>query len=178
MFPSRTGIPVHDTVGAAMPDKKTEQKSADAALSDWERGEGDTPAPAPHPERARLKALFETHTDVCTLARLLDAAINDASDPAPVTVEVQPGLLRLLGYVESLEAAAAGRPPAPVERILHQIVGNHAENLLHLLATDPTSHPHFAKLWNALCAGQGQAAYQVPDGTPQTPPDKAGEAPF
>lgn len=161
-----------------MPDKKTEQKSADAALSDWERGEGDTPAPAPHPERARLKTLFETHTDVCTLAHLLNDAMNDASDPVPVTVEVQPGLLRLLGYIESLDAAATGRPPAPAERLLHQIVGNHAENLLHLLATDPTSHPHFAKLWNALCAEQGQTDYQVPDGSPQTLSDKAGEAPF
>ncbi|MFA7440347.1 MAG: hypothetical protein WCZ66_05185 [Sphingomonadaceae bacterium] len=169
---------MHDIVEAAMPDKKTEQKSADAALSDWERGEGDTPAPAPHPERARLKTLFETHTDVCTLAHLLNDAMNDASDPVPVTVEVQPGLLRLLGYIESLDAAATGRPPAPAERLLHQIVGNHAENLLHLLATDPTSHPHFAKLWNALCAEQGQTDYQVPDGSPQTLSDKAGEAPF
>ncbi len=68
----------------------------DAALSAWERGAGDTPDPAPHPALAGLQAQFAAHPDVCALTRVLDAAQNDADDPAPYTVKLEPRLLALL----------------------------------------------------------------------------------
>lgn len=144
------------------------------ALDAWEAGEGDTPDPAPHPKRARLHALFEVLPEVRTLSRVLDAAMNDASDPVPVTIAVQPGLLRLLAHIEGLDAAAAGRAPEPVSASLAQRVHNDLENLLHQLATDPTNHPHYAKAWNALCAAEGAPELAAPDGTPQSGP-QAGE---
>lgn len=144
------------------------------ALDAWEEGEGDTPDPAPHPKRARLHALFEVLPEVRTLSRVLDAAMNDASDPVPVTIAVQPGLLRLLAHIEGLDAAAAGRAPEPISASLAQRVHNDLENLLHQLATDPTNHPHYAKAWNALCAAEGAPELAVPDGTPQSGP-QAGE---
>lgn len=145
-----------------------------AALDAWEEGQGDTPDPAPHPKRARLHALFEVLPEVRTLSRVLDAAMNDASDPVPVTIAVQPGLLRLLAHIEGLDAAAAGRAPEPVSASLAQRVHNDLHNVLHWLATDPTSHPHYAKAWNALCAAEGAPELAVPDGTPQSGP-QAGE---
>lgn len=154
---------VTDLLGAPMANDKPEEDADDAALAAWELGEGDTPDPAPHPKLARLKALFAAHPDVSALTRVLDAAMNDADDPVPVTVAVQPGLLRLLAHIETLDAAAARVPASmekdlaalPVERAVSQIVGNYLENLLHGLVTDPTSHPHFAEVWNALCAAEG-----------------------
>lgn len=144
------------------------------ALDAWEEGEGDTPDPAPHPKRARLHALFEVLPEVRTLSRVLDAAMNDASDPVPVTIAVQPGLLRLLAHIEGLDAAAAGRAPEPVSTSLAQRARNDLHNLLHQLATDPTSHPYYAKAWNALCAAESAPELAVPDGTPQSGP-QAGE---
>lgn len=145
-----------------------------AALDAYEAGQGDTPDPAPHPKRARLHALFEVLPEVRTLSRVLDAATNDASDPVPVTIAVQPGFLRLLAHIEGLDAAAAGRAPEPVSASLAQRVHNDLNNVLHWLATDPTSHPHYANAWNALCAAEGAPELAVPDGTPQSGP-QAGE---
>ena len=136
---------------------KPGQKDDDTALSAWERGEGDTPDIPPHPKRARLKAAFAAHPDVCALTAALDAAMNDADDPVPVTVAAQPGLLRLLTHIESLDGGA------PVERALGRILNNHLQNLLHTLVTDPTGHPHYARLWNALCAAEGAPELAVPE---------------
>lgn len=136
----------------------------DAALSAWERSDGNTPDPALHPALARLRAQFAAHPEVCALTRVLDTAQNDASDPVPVTVTVQPGLLALAAHVESLNAVAAGRAPAPVERVLGQALNNHLEHLLHGLVTDPTSHPHYTRLWNMLCAEAEQPGFAIPDG--------------
>lgn len=161
-----------------MPDEKKPDvgdHNVDAALSAWESGAGNTPDPAPHPALARIRAQFDAHPDVCTLSRVLDAAQNDASNPVAVTVEVQPGLLALLEHIESLDAAA-GRASAPIERVLAQVLNNHLEHLLHGLVTDPTSHPHYARLWNSLCAEAGAPELAVPDGAASIP--DAAEGPF
>jgi len=163
--------------GAPMANDKPDEDADDAALAAWELGEGDTPDPAPHPKLADLRASFAAHADVAALTRALDAAMNDADAPVPVTVAVQPGLLRLLAQIETPDAAAAARTALPVERIVNQIVSNHLENLLHRLVTDPTSHPHFAAVWNALCAAEGAPELAVPTSTPKPAPT-AEEGPF
>lgn len=145
-----------------------------AALDAWETGQGNTPDPAPHPKLAELRATFDALPDVRELNGLLDAAMNDTADQVPVTITMQPGLLRLLAHVAGLDAAAAGRAPEPVSVSLAQRVRNDLENLLHQLATDPTSDPHYAKAWNALCAAADAPELAVPDGTPQSGP-QAGE---
>ncbi len=167
-----------------MANDKPEEDADDAALAAWELGEGDTPDPAPHPKLAHLRALFAAHPDVAALTGALDAAMNDADDPVPVTVAVQPGLLALLAHIETLDAAARAAPvetdraAQPVERIVSQIVGNYLENLLHGLVTDPTSHPHFAEVWNALCAAEGAPELAVPTGTAEPTPPQAEGGPF
>lgn len=160
-----------------MANDKPEEDADDAALAAWELREGDTSDPAPHPQLARIKALFEAHPDVAALTRALDAAMNDTDNPVPVAVEVQPGLLRLLAQIETQDAAAAGRAALPVERTVNQIISNHLENLLHGLVTDPTGHPHFAAVWNALCAAEGAPELAVPTSTPKPAPP-AEEGPF
>ena len=161
-----------------MANDKPEEDAAAAALAAWELGVGNTPDPAPHPKLAHLRALFAAHPDVAALSRVLDAAISDANDPVPVTIEVQPGLLRLLAQIETLDAATADRAALPVERIVSHIVSNHLENLLHQLVTDPTGHPHFAEAWNALCAAEGAPELAVPTGTAEPTPPQAEEGPF
>lgn len=161
-----------------MANDKPEKDADNAALAAWELGEGDTPDPAPHPKLADLRALFAAHADVAALTRALDAAMNDAGEPVPVTVEMQPGLLRLLAQIETLDAATAGRAALPVERIVSQIVSNHLENQLHRLVTDPTGHPHFAAVWNALCAAEGAPELAVPTGTAEPAPPQAEDGPF
>lgn len=158
-----------------MVNDKPEEDADDAALAAWELGEGDTPDPAPHPKLARLKALFAAHPDVSALTRACDAAMNDAADAVPVTVEVQPGLLRLLAHIGTLDAAASGRAPAQPERAASQVIGNFLENLLHTLVTDPTGHSHFAVIWNGICAAEGAPELAVSTGTAE---DKPEEGPF
>lgn len=164
-----------------MPEEKkpaTGDQGFDAALSAWEQGAGDTPDPAPHPALARLRAQFAAHPDVCTLTRVTDAALNDASDPVPVTVTLQPGLLAVLKHIESLDAAATGRAPAPIENVLTQILNNHLEDRLHRLVTDSTSHPHYARLWNGLCAEADAPELAVPDPDAPPAPPPPVEEPF
>lgn len=160
-----------------MANDKPEEDADNAALAAWALGEGDTPDPAPHPKLAHLRALFAAHPDVAALTRALDAAMNDTDDPVPVTVAVQPGLLGLLAQIETLDAVAAGRAVLPVERIVSHIVSNHLENMLHTLVTDPTGHPHFAAVWNALCAAEGAPELAVPTGTAEPAPPSE-ERPF
>ena len=145
-------------------------------LSAWEHGAGDTPDLPPHPKRAALKSRFAAHPDACRLEAALNAAMNDPADPVPVTVDVQPGLLALLAHVERLDAARAGRAPEPPPRLLSQLVANQLEHLLHGLATDPTRHPHYAELWNGLCAAEDAPELAVlTSGTAgETPPAEQG----
>lgn len=51
-------------------------------------------------------------------------------------------------------------------------------NLLHWLVTDPTRHPHFARLWNGLCAAEGAPELAVPESPFAAVPDAAGRGPF
>lgn len=150
----------------------------DPALSAWERGEGNTPDPALHPKLARVKEAFEAHADVCALSQVMDAAMNDADDAVPVTVEVQPGLLALLSHIERIDAARAGRTPMPPERVLAQLASNHLESLLHRLVTDATGHPHFAEIWNGLCADADAPDLRVPDGNAAADMPPAVRGPF
>lgn len=154
------------------------QTSDDAALSAWETGAGDTPDPPPHPKLAALKSRFEDHADVCTLHHVLDAAMKDVAAPVPVTIEVQPGLLALLAHVARIDSARGGRAEAPPSAALAQIVNNHLENLLHMLFTDPTSHPHFAELWNSLCTAAEAPELAVPTGEPDGQAKPAEGGPF
>lgn len=162
-----------------MPDEKrptTGDHDLEAALSAWEQGAGDTPDPAPHPALARLKAQFAAHPDVCALAALTNAAMNRASADMPVMVKVRPELAALLEHIESLDAAASARAPAPVESVLSGIVGNYLESLLHHLTADPTSHPHYARLWNSLCAAESAPELAVPESS--AAPEASAEGPF
>lgn len=154
------------------------QTDDDAALSAWETGAGDTPDPPPHPKLAALKSRFEDHADVCALSDVLDTAMKDAAAPVPVMIEVQPGLLALLSHVERIDSARRGRAEAPPSAALAQIVNNHLENLLHMLVTDPTSHPHFAELWNGLCTAAEAPELAVPTGEPDGQAKPAEEGPF
>lgn len=150
----------------------------DAALSAWEMGAGNTPDPPPHPKLATLKSRFADHADVCALDAVLDAAMNDATAPVPVTVEVQPGLLALLAHIKRIDSVRAGRAEAPPSALLAQIASNHLENLLHTLVTDPTSHPHFAELWNGLCADADAPELAVPTEAPDEQAKPAEGGPF
>lgn len=134
----------------------------DAALSAWETGVGDTPDAPQHPKLAALQSRFAHHADVCALRAVLDAAMNDGAAPVPVTVMVQPGLMALLAHIERIDSARADRAELPPSATLTQTISNYLENLLHTLVTDPTSHPHFADLWNNLCAEAGAPELAVP----------------
>lgn len=162
-----------------MPDEKRPaagDHNVDAALSAWELSGGNTPDPAPHPALARIRAQFDAHPDVCTLTALTDAAMNHPRGDMPVMVKVRSELTALLEHIESLDAAA-GRASAPVERVLAQVLNNYLEHLLHGLVTDPTAHPHYARLWNSLCAAEGVPELAVPDTAAPSTPD-AAEGPF
>lgn len=161
-----------------MPNRIPPDDKDSAALAAWERGQGDNADVPNHPKLARLRALFDVLPDVRTLQAVLDAAMNDGRPPERLSIEAEPAMLDLLRHIEAIDAAAAGRAPVPVERIVSLIVSNHLQSLLHQLVADPTSHPHYAKAWNALCAAEGVPDLAVPDGTASEGPQKAEEGPF
>lgn len=142
------------------------------ALDAWEEGEGNTPNPAPHPKLAELRAAFDALPDVRQLRELLHAAMNDTSDPVPVTIIVKPRLLQLLAHVERLDAAATGRAPAPVSAELSRRVDNELDLMLDgLSAVHPTVHPYYAKVWNDLCAARGAPELAISEEAPEAGKD-------
>lgn len=161
-----------------MPNRILPDDDDNAALAAWERGQGDNAAAPEHPRSARLRALFDVLPDVSTLQAVLESAMNDGSPPVSLVIETDPAMLHLLGHIERLDAAAAGRAAVPAERIVGLIVSNYLQNLLHQLVADPTSHPHYAKAWNALCAAEGVPDLAVPEGMASQRPQKAEEGPF
>lgn len=62
--------------------------------------------------------------------------------------------------------------------VLERIMLNILENHLHGLAADPTSHPHFACLWNHLCTEAGRPELTLPDKIGPSGPQEAVEGPF
>ena len=62
--------------------------------------------------------------------------------------------------------------------MLEQVVLNILENHLHGLAADPTSHPHFARLWNQICTEAGHPEFIIPDKAAPSGPQEAVEGPF
>ncbi|ARS27585.1 hypothetical protein [Sphingomonas sp. KC8] len=161
-----------------MPQDEPGLTGDDEALSAWETGAGDTPDVPPHSKLAALKSRFDNHADVCALRDALNAAMNDGAAPVPVTVAVQPGLLALLAHVERIDSARADRAEASPSAVLAQAINNYLENLLHTLVADPTSHPHFAELWNSLCADANAPELAVPTDENPEPATPADGGPF
>lgn len=161
-----------------MPNRIPPDDEDSAALAAWERGQGETAVALDHPKRKRLRARFDALPDLRNLQAVLDTAMNDGRPPERLAIEAEPAMLDLLRHIEAIDAAAAGRAPVPVERIVSLIVSNHLQSLLHQLVADPTNHPHYAKAWNALCAAEGVPDLAVPDGTASEGPHKAEEGPF
>lgn len=121
-----------------------------AALDAREKGEGNIPDLAPHPKLAELRAAFDALPDVRQLRELLHTAMNDTSDPVPVTITVKPRLLQLLAHIERLDAAATGRAPEPVSAELSRRVYNELDLMLDgLSAVHPTVHPYYAKVYRS-----------------------------
>ncbi|MCK0199072.1 hypothetical protein MWN34_19410 [Ancylobacter sp. 6x-1] len=142
------------------------------ALDAREEGERNIPDLAPHPKLAELRAAFDALPDVRQLRELLHAAMNDTSDPVPVTITVKPRLLQLLAHVERLDAAATGRAPEPVSAELSRRVYNELDLMLDgLSAVHPTVHPYYAKVWNDLCAAKGAPELAIPKEAPETGKD-------
>lgn len=150
----------------------------DAALSAWEEGQGASAPDHADPTYQALRRAFLHHPDVEALDAAIAAAQADGQAIEAHTLHLPSGLIRLFAHIEQLDARAAGRPPADMRAILERIVLNILENHLHGLAADPTSHPHFACLWNRLCAEAGRPELTLPDRIGPSGPQEAVEGPF
>jgi len=80
-----------------------------------------------------------------------------------VTVDVAKPLLKMLEFVEHLEAADEGRKPEQVKEILSRILDNHLQAELQGLVVSPGSHRHYRDLWNAFCDKNGAPEHKIPD---------------
>ena len=80
-----------------------------------------------------------------------------------VTLEVSKPLLKMLEFVEHLEAADEKRKPEKVTEILSRILDNHVQAELHGLVASPGSHRHYRDLWNAFCDKNGAPQHKIPD---------------
>jgi len=153
----------------------------EATLAAWEQGPGAAAPLRDDPAAQKLRAAFLTHPKTRALAALIEAAHSDDTAES-YTVPAARGLIRLLEHIERLDAATAGRSPAATPDLLAQIIDNHLQALLHGLATDPTAHPHYARLWNSMCAAANAPQLAVPnrdtpDGTVPDP-HRPAEGPF
>ena len=152
-----------------------------SALDAWESGQGARISDRSDPVSRALLSRFMAHPELGALAALTDTAhSDDAADT--YTIPAARGLIRLLEHIERLDAATAGRSPAATPALLARIIDNHLQGLLHGLATDPTTHPHYARLWNSMCAAADAPQLAVPDrDTPDgtvPAPHRPAEGPF
>ena len=149
-----------------------------AALAAWEEGQGASAPDHADPTYRTLRRTFLHHPDVQALDAAIAAAQADGQAIEAHTLHLSSGLIRLLAHIEQLDARTADRPPADMRAMLERIVLNILENHMHRLAADPTSHPHFARLWNRLCVEAGHPELTLPDKMALSGPQEAAEGPF
>jgi hypothetical protein len=164
-----------------MPDEQPLTPEEHAALDAYETGEGNTEDPASDPQRRLLAERFATLPEVIEHENLLDLVhyrLSTQQEEPVVLLRLNTGLLALVEHLESKWAAHEGRPPRGTDDALTEIVSNHLHDLLHRMATDPTSHPYYGKLWNGLCEAEGLAGYRLADRPAQNGAGKGQEGPF
>ncbi|SDJ49856.1 hypothetical protein [Salipiger marinus] len=142
-----------------------------SALDAWESGQGARISDRSDPASRALLSRFLAHPELTALAALTDTAHSDDTEES-YTIPAARGLIRLLEHIERLDAAAAGRSPATTPALLARIIDNYLQGLLHGLATDPTAHPHYARLWNRFCAEAGEPGAAIPDKHPPAVPQE------
>lgn len=163
-----------------MSDEQPLTPEEQAALDAYETGEGNTEDATSDPQRRLLAERFAALPELIEHENLLDLAherLNSSEDKI-VALRLNTGLLALVEHLESKWAAHEGRPPRGTDDALTEIVWNHLHDLLHRMATDPTIHPYYGKLWNGLCEAEGLAAYRLADRPAQEEAGKGQEGPF
>jgi len=106
-------------------------------------------------------------------ARMLDKvqAGRDKGNQT-VTVSVPNPFATMLEFVERNNAAAAGRAPDPLAKLVQQIVENELADMLHWLVVSPGSFSRYRDLWNSFCDERGAPQHKIGDEEP------APEGPF
>ena len=155
-----------------------DDSSHDAALAAWEAGQGASAPDHANPTYQALRTAFLQHPDVVALDTAIATAQAEPSAIEVHTLHLPSGLTGLLAHIEHIDARAAGRTPADTGAMLEQVVRNILENHLHGLAADPTSHPHFARLWNQICTEAGHPEFTIPEKAALSGPQEAAEGPF
>jgi hypothetical protein len=116
------------------------------------------------PSAEELTRAFLKTPPMVEHARMLDEIQGDQDwHNEALTVEVAKPLLKMLEFVEHLEAADEGRKPEQVKEILSRILDNHLQAELHRLVVSPGSHRHYRDLWNAFCDKSGAPEHKIPD---------------
>ena len=80
-----------------------------------------------------------------------------------ITVEVAKPLLKMLEFIEHLEATDDRRKPRAVEEILSRALDYDLQSDLHELVVSPGNHRHYRDLWNAFCDKNGAPEHKIPD---------------
>lgn len=80
-----------------------------------------------------------------------------------VTVDVAKPLLKMLEFLEGLEASDGRRKPEEVKKLLSRILDNHLQAVLHELVVSPGILRHYRDLWNAFCDKNGAPEHKIPD---------------
>ncbi len=95
-------------------------------------------------------------------ARMLDQvqASRDTGNQT-VTVTVANPYAVMLEFVERHHAAAAGRAPEPLAKLVQEIVENELEDTLHWLAVAPGHFQQYRDLWNAFCDERGAPQHKI-----------------
>lgn len=164
-----------------MSDEQPLTPEEQAALDAYETGEGNTQDPASDPQARLLAERFAALPELVELENFINLAhyrLNSAQEEPVILLRLNTGLLALVEHLESKWAAHEGRPPRGTDDALTEIVSNHLHDLLHRMATNPTSHPYYGKLWNGLCEAEGLAGYRLADRTAQEEAGKGQEGPF
>lgn len=164
-----------------MPDEQPLTPEEQAALDAYETGEGNTEDATSDPQARLLAERFAALPELVELENLINLAhyrLNSAQEEPVILLRLNTGLLALVEHLESKWAAHEGRPPRGTDDALTEIVWNHLHDLLHRMATNPTSHPYYGKLWNGLCEAEGLAGYRLADRGAQEEAGKGQEGPF
>lgn len=95
-------------------------------------------------------------------ARML-AKVQNSRDPSDETVAIKipKPYAVMLDFVERNNAAAAGRAPDPLAKLVQQIVTNELEDMLHWLVVAPGRFTRYRELWNTFCDEHGAPHHKI-----------------
>jgi hypothetical protein len=124
----------------------------------------------PWPSAEELTREFLQTPEMVEHARMLARIDSDLDEDAVfVTVRIPHCYAYMLNFLETNNAAAAGRVPDTLDEIMQQMFETDLADILHHLTVAPLSFERYRDLWNYFCDQKGVPQHKI--GAEEPKPD-------